>query len=219
MSFNLSGISITKKNKTFHERTLFPGDQPVIVNVIFPTEMAEYFDIPSGTFMKRSGGKIKTLNQLRGWYRYKFYVETEKDDSAGSPITFTCGYSHKLPQKKIKEWVLDHWGNKHLLPQTIIRLQDGKIIKVVEGNNKTKKSKIYFVLCKEAQAVKIGVTNDVKKRLDSLQTANPFNLELLKFIEGNRSREQEIHKKFEHLKRNGEWFSYSQELREFINNL
>lgn len=218
MSFNISETYIHKKTKTRHEEWLFPGDKAVQVNIIFPTEMAEYFGIPSGTLIKH-GEKIKTLTQLRGWYRYKFYVETQKDNSAGSPVTFTCAYSHKLSQKKIKEWVLDTWKNKHLLPQTIIRLQDGTIIKVVEGSDRSKKSKIYFVLCKEAQSVKIGVTNDVKKRFDSLQTANPFKLELLKFVEGNRNQEQEIHQKFEHLRVNGEWFSYSEELSNFIDNL
>lgn len=218
MSFNISETYIDKKTKTSRERQLFRGDEPVRVDIIFPTEMAEYFDIPSGTLMKYDE-KIKTLTQLRGWYRYKFYVETQKDNSAGSPVTFTCAYSHKLSQKKIKEWVLDTWKNKHLLPETIIRLQDGTIIKVVEGSNRSKKSKIYFVLCKEAQAIKIGVTNDVKKRFDSLQTANPFKLELLKFIEGKRNQEREIHQKFKHLNINGEWFTYSDELSNFINNL
>lgn len=104
MSFNISETYIHKKTKTRREQLLFPGDKPIQVDIIFPTEMAKYFDIPSGTLIKY-GEKIKTLNQLRGWYKYKFYVETQKDDLTGSPITFTCAYSHKLSQKKINDFL------------------------------------------------------------------------------------------------------------------
>jgi len=219
MAFNISYILIKKAKKNSRERCLYPGDEPIKVNVIFPREMADYFDIASNQIKKYGEEEIQTLNQLRSYYRYKFYVETQKDNSKGSPITFTCGYGYKLPQKKIKEWILETWKNKHLLSQTNIRLQDGKIISVVQESNQTKKSKIYFVLCKEAQVVKIGISNDVKKRLDSLQTAKTFKLELLKFTEGDRNLEQKIHEQFKHLRVNGEWFSYSEELSKFIDNL
>ncbi|AUC61015.1 hypothetical protein AA637_07550 [Cyanobacterium sp. HL-69] len=46
MAFNISNIYIKKRNKTLHEKSYFPGDEPVEVNIIFPKEMAEYFDIP-----------------------------------------------------------------------------------------------------------------------------------------------------------------------------
>ncbi|HQJ20865.1 MAG TPA: GIY-YIG nuclease family protein [Bacteroidales bacterium] len=57
-----------------------------------------------------------------------------------------------------------------------IKDEYGKWIEV--ENNRT--GGVYFIRC--GNAVKIGMANDVKKRLDGLQTANHEKLELLAVI-------------------------------------
>lgn len=61
--------------------------------------------------------------------------------------------------------------------------------------------------------VKIGMANDIRARLDALQTANPHKLELyvgLKIPNGKMSEarkiEKQLHKMFEADRIRGEWF-------------
>lgn len=65
---------------------------------------------------------------------------------------------------------------------------------------------IYLVKCHDF--VKIGIANDTKVRLSSLQTGNPY---LLKLVTHRRSfnaasEEASLHKKYEQYQVNGEWF-------------
>lgn len=76
---------------------------------------------------------------------------------------------------------------------------------------------IYFI--KQDGYVKIGFTNRFKTRLNELQVSSPIKLEVLAIIEGNKSDEQILHKKFNHICSNGEWFIYCDELKSFIDLL
>lgn len=78
---------------------------------------------------------------------------------------------------------------------------------------------IYFIT--DSNYIKIGYTkNDVKKRLKQLQTSNPNRLFLLGYIDGDKKREKELHKKFfsSIARINGEWFSPTQDLLDYIND-
>lgn len=77
---------------------------------------------------------------------------------------------------------------------------------------------IYFIKIAETNHVKIGTSKNVKKRLDTIQSASPYKLILLKTIEGGHGLEAELHKKFSHLHVRGEWFNLTEELNNFINN-
>lgn len=72
----------------------------------------------------------------------------------------------------------------------------------------------YFILCSRTNSVKIGIAKDIDSRLKVLQTANPFQLSILDYTEGNI--EKTLHKKFEHLKTKGEWFKYSDEIKSYL---
>ena len=65
---------------------------------------------------------------------------------------------------------------------------------------------IYLVKCHDF--VKIGIANEVRLRLSSLQTGNPY---LLKLVAHRRSfnaasEEASLHKRYEQYQVNGEWF-------------
>jgi N6-adenosine-specific RNA methylase IME4 len=79
-------------------------------------------------------------------------------------------------------------------------------------------SLIYFLYEKSSHRVKIGLTKNLNKRIDSLQTGNSSQLLLAGVILGEQPKEAEIHAKFDHLRVNGEWFSCSNELIKFINS-
>jgi hypothetical protein len=64
--------------------------------------------------------------------------------------------------------------------------------------------------------IKIGWSNDPKKRLQNLQYHHPYSLRLLGFRPGTRSDECELQARFKHLRLLGEWFNSSAVLRELI---
>jgi hypothetical protein len=68
---------------------------------------------------------------------------------------------------------------------------------------------VYFIRCNEF--TKIGITNDIDYRLRSLQTGNPYPLELLcKFEYANALPiEGILHKRFSGRRVQGEWFKLS----------
>ena len=63
---------------------------------------------------------------------------------------------------------------------------------------------IYFITDREY--VKIGIANDVHKRLKQLQTGNPKQLELLFFIKGELETELFLHNYYKEYKVKNEWF-------------
>jgi len=74
---------------------------------------------------------------------------------------------------------------------------------------------IYFLQSGKGP-IKIGWSNNIKKRLPILQVGNPEKLILLKVIQGSISGEKEIHKRFAKHKIWGEWFRPIKELMDFI---
>ena len=91
--------------------------------------------------------------------------------------------------------------------------------------NKTmskKKNKVYFIRSvnkneEEYGPIKIGMSNNPKKRLNSIQTGNPNKLKIVKMISGGRKKEKELHKQFKKSCLNGEWFNPTKELLNLIN--
>lgn len=67
---------------------------------------------------------------------------------------------------------------------------------------------IYFIGNTFNGYVKIGKTNNIKKRLYSIQNGCPLKVCVLKIIEADNTLEKEIHKKLKGLGLSGEWFKY-----------
>ena len=67
--------------------------------------------------------------------------------------------------------------------------------------------KLYVLRC--GDRVKIGITNDIQQRIQSLQTGNPDTI-ILEYIEDRynpRKAEKWLHNQFSAQKIKGEWFT------------
>ena len=75
---------------------------------------------------------------------------------------------------------------------------------------------IYFVQCTATQLIKIGYSSNPAKRFISLQTGSSAPLRVLHTVDGDKSKEAELHKRFRHLWARGEWYFPSDEIHAFI---
>lgn len=76
---------------------------------------------------------------------------------------------------------------------------------------------IYFVQDGQHPLVKIGYASDVRRRIASLQTANPNRLNVAGVMVGfSMEGERQLHGHFEKDRIRGEWFRFSADLREYI---
>lgn len=78
---------------------------------------------------------------------------------------------------------------------------------------------VYFVLCTETSAVKIGYADDPFRRFSKIQSDAPGDLELLAIEGGDKDREAELHAQFAEFRKRGEWFQYSAAIREHVESL
>ena len=78
---------------------------------------------------------------------------------------------------------------------------------------------IYVIGNKEHGICKIGFTNNVFKRVKSIQTGCPYPLEIFCVIHGSMETEKKLHYKYKSLRLNGEWFKYENPLKESIENV
>ena len=75
---------------------------------------------------------------------------------------------------------------------------------------------VYFILARDVGYVKIGFSTNIKRRLSDLQVGSPYAFILLAVAEGDQVREKELHERFQKYRLSGEWFAYSEELRNFV---
>lgn len=68
---------------------------------------------------------------------------------------------------------------------------------------------IYFIVDRENDLCKIGLSDSVESRFYQLQSSNAFELELVKTVEGDSNSESFYHFKFRDFNVRGEWFRYS----------
>lgn len=73
---------------------------------------------------------------------------------------------------------------------------------------------VYFVRCNEF--LKIGYAANVGERFRTMQTASPYEMELLGTMAGGVEMEEQLHRRFRHLQHRGEWFRLEGELAEFV---
>lgn len=75
---------------------------------------------------------------------------------------------------------------------------------------------VYFILSGDADCVKIGFSENIKKRLSGLQSASPSKLVLIAVAKGGPEQERAIHARFKKFNLSGEWFEYSREIQSFL---
>jgi len=78
---------------------------------------------------------------------------------------------------------------------------------------------VYFILAEGVNKIKIGIAEDVRKRLAGLQTSSPVVLSIYGFIQFSnayraRKAEQAYHKLFESKRSHNEWFNFDKEMAE-----
>jgi len=71
---------------------------------------------------------------------------------------------------------------------------------------------VYFIIDRQRQVVKIGVSQFPQKRLASLQTSNPNPLELALFVTGGYPLEKSLHERYAANRLSGEWFQLTEEI-------
>jgi len=71
---------------------------------------------------------------------------------------------------------------------------------------------IYFIRAGVDGPVKIGWSTDIPGRMSALQTGQPFKVNLLRVLDAPRWAEQWLHRNFDGLRLEGEWFSFSEEM-------
>ena len=78
---------------------------------------------------------------------------------------------------------------------------------------------VYLIRCigDTTSYLKIGLTKDLNSRLSSLQTANPYKLELLDTFLTYREVEKSIHEELHNNKRIREWFNDNNEVLTIYN--
>ena len=74
---------------------------------------------------------------------------------------------------------------------------------------------IYFISDGRG-SIKIGMSSDVNSRLAQLQCASPTRLSVIGCMSGDSKSEAKLHRIFNDLRVNGEWFSFVGKLRLFI---
>jgi hypothetical protein len=77
--------------------------------------------------------------------------------------------------------------------------------------------KVYLLLDRKSNSIKIGKANDVEQRLSDLQVGNPNELEVLTVIPCNSEKhsidvERQLHNDFKEYHMRGEWFRYDEEV-------
>ena len=84
-------------------------------------------------------------------------------------------------------------------------------------NRKWHGIQIYFI--RMSDTVKIGFSKSAALRCNSLQTANPYTLELLGYFNGHVHDEGHIHEDLSQFRIRGEWFEYNEEVQKYIKNI
>jgi len=75
---------------------------------------------------------------------------------------------------------------------------------------------VYFIAAVDAGKIKIGKTVDIEKRLATLRTMSPVDIELVCTIDYDEGLERRIHEHLKEYRANGEWFYADQPVLDFI---
>lgn len=78
------------------------------------------------------------------------------------------------------------------------------------------RSVVYFIQDPATSRVKIGHTNNLRRRLADLATGAAQLPDVLLLLPGGRAEEVALHGRFDALRERGEWFRFGGELAAFI---
>lgn len=131
-------------------------------------------------------------------------------------------------REEIEKLFRKDYNRNENLTFTIIKKPLPIIISLREPRKVKKKSKrskigkinngIYFIQIQGNGPIKIGISTNIRNRLNSLKSGVPYKLKLLGCMVGNREKEKIIHNKFKESRINYEWFGPTKKLLNFIKN-
>lgn len=75
---------------------------------------------------------------------------------------------------------------------------------------------VYFATCREANAVKIGSSLDPHDRLSAIQIGCPLPITIEAILPGGYEEEFTFHRRFEHSRIHGEWFTICEMIEAII---
>ena len=77
---------------------------------------------------------------------------------------------------------------------------------------------IYLIVDEDLQYCKVGYSKNPDKRLESLQIGSPHKLFIAATVHGELYDEAMIHKRWEHLAVRGEWFTFSEDMLNWLHD-
>lgn len=79
---------------------------------------------------------------------------------------------------------------------------------------------VYVLLAEDIRKVKIGIAEDAKERFKQIQSMSPCELEMIYLFQTiGFDFENYLHRKFKHLRLDGEWFFWCNEIFEEMERL
>ena len=76
---------------------------------------------------------------------------------------------------------------------------------------------IYLIKAEETNLYKIGYTaGTTESRIKTMQTGCPYELSIIKEVDGSLEKEKWLHKTFKKYRKQGEWFEFDQEILEEV---
>jgi hypothetical protein len=81
-------------------------------------------------------------------------------------------------------------------------------------------TELYFIECQCAERhIKIGISSNIHSRLVNMRASCPYELTLLKAVDGGAHLEIELHQRFAADRVRGEWFRRTPDLLAYIESL
>lgn len=150
------------------------------------------------------------------------YIEKVKRDKRVQLVTDEMTYN------KVKEIARDRYNSVNEVINVMINAyydeyktwkEKNRTFGYISGDKIPTGAYIYFIT-DGMDSVKIGIAQDVKKRIDALQTSNPNKLNLLYALKVDNKQdaqeiEKELHGMFARDRKQGEWFK-SENVIEFL---
>lgn len=182
-------------------------------------KMHESFKVDRDRFFNLLGA-ARELNEskifeVEGMCYVPFCTLTHLFDFITYPQSGDCTNVSMAIAKAAKGFILQQFITLKKVESDDSKSDQLSLFDAIESKDAT--SCVYFV--EAGGFIKIGVTENINARLSSLQTGCPLPMTLIKVIRGGRKTEERIHKRFSHLRSQGEWFQKTEDLTGYIARL
>ena len=142
-------------------------------------------------------GRLNIIPSIRG----RFYISLIEE-----------GCTTELYSRNDVEWdsviyFMEENGidRRHLTPTYMVPVSD--CCEVRRRRKAIAKTNLYVIQAVNGGPIKIGIADSINERVKQLQTGNPYELNVVDFIDNvSPSLEARLHKKYKDYRLHGEWF-------------